>query len=106
MREPASWLPLALRGIRQPRSRSFAETSTCFIAPHASETNLSAVVDGLVGRNRDGEELPAELEHRLVLEDDRPAVLTGALDAKLVDGCDVVAGRDLSSQFHSIRSDL
>ena len=60
-----------------------------------NHSNLGAVVDGLVGRDGDGEELPAELEHRLVLEDDRPAVLSGALDAELVGRCDVVAGRNL-----------
>ena len=68
--------------------------------------NLRAVVDGLVGRDRYREELPAELEHRLVLKDDCAAVLTGALNSKLVDGRDVVAGRNLWSEGRTMMLDL
>ena len=57
--------------------------------------HLCAVVDGLVGGDGDGEELAAELEHRLVLEDDGATVLPRPLHAQLVRRRDVVARRDL-----------
>lgn len=65
------------------------------VACHWLSTHLRAVVDGLVGGDGDGEELAAELEHRLVLEDDGAPVLASALHAQLVRRRDVVARRDL-----------
>jgi hypothetical protein len=56
---------------------------------------LAAVVDRLVGGDGNGEELPGELQHRLVLKDDGPAPQARPLQPQPVLAVRIVTRRNL-----------
>jgi hypothetical protein len=59
---------------------------------------LAAVVDRLVGGDGNGEELPGELQHRLVLKDDSPATQARPLQPQPVLAVRIVTRRNLKQR--------